>query len=396
MRSLELFSGAGGLAIGASRAGFSHQGLLELDRHCCETVNRNIRKGCETVTGWPLTESTDVRGVDFRKYLDQVDLIAAGPPCQPFSMGGKHAAHLDPRDMFPETIRAVRESRPKVVVVENVKGLGRERYATYLEYILLQLTYPSFAPRDNEDMVSHLSRLERHNSSGGELEYRVNFQCLNAADYGVPQQRQRVFIVAFRNDVKADWSFQKDLPPTHSRERLLYNQWVTGSYWERHGIAPKVERPNRYTRLVERLSNRSVPPEGEAWRTVRDAIADLPDPERSKDNGHSNHVFQPGARAYKGHTGSPYDEPAKTIKAGVHGVPGGENMLRREDGTVRYFTVRETARLQCFPDRYEISGVWSEAMRQLGNAVPVMLGERVIQSVSKYLTPSRRSGYRTQ
>src|SRR5690606_17264971 len=98
-----------------------------------------------------------------------------------------------------------------------------------------------------------------------------------------------------------------------------------------------------------------------------------------------NHRFQVGARTYVGHTGSPLDEPAKTLKAGVHGVPGGENMLRRPDGTVRYFTVRESARLQTFPDDYVFHGSWTETMRQLGNAVPVDLAETIARSVRQHL-----------
>ena len=127
-------------------------------------------------------------------------------------------------------------------------------------------------------------------------------------------------------------------------------------------------------------------PGGRAWRTTRDAIADLPDPECRSSSGHiDNHVFQGGAKAYAGHAGSPYDEPAKTLKAGDHGVPGGENMLRRGDGTVRYFTVRESARLQTFPDDFIFDGSWTETMRQLGNAVPVDLGHVVLDSVAKVL-----------
>lgn len=96
-------------------------------------------------------------------------------------------------------------------------------------------------------------------------------------------------------------------------------------------------------------------------------------------------MFNPGARSYTGHTGSPFDEPAKTLKAGDHGVPGGENMLARVDGSVRYFTVREAARLQTFPDDYLFRGAWTEAMRQLGNAVPVRLAETVARSVARTL-----------
>ena len=98
-----------------------------------------------------------------------------------------------------------------------------------------------------------------------------------------------------------------------------------------------------------------------------------------------NHVLQPGARSYPGHTGSPVDMPAKALKAGDHGVPGGENMLRRVDGTVRYFTVRESARIQTFPDDYELHGSWTEAMRQLGNAVPVRLARIGAEAVHTHL-----------
>ena len=122
------------------------------------------------------------------------------------------------------------------------------------------------------------------------------------------------------------------------------------------------------------------------WRTVRDAISDLPDPTMPFGQKVLNHRYQQGARSYPGHTGSALDEPAKTLKAGVHGVPGGENMLRRPDGSVRYFTVRESARLQTFPDDYELHGSWTEAMRQLGNAVPVALAEVIARDVKAQLS----------
>ena len=111
-----------------------------------------------------------------------------------------------------------------------------------------------------------------------------------------------------------------------------------------------------------------VAPAGAPWVTVRDILADLGDPD-----GLRNHVLQPGARAYPGHTGSPLDLPAKALKAGDHGVPGGENMMVRDDGSVRYFTKREAARLVGLPDAFEFPRSWSESMRQMGNAVPVPL-----------------------
>jgi DNA (cytosine-5)-methyltransferase 1 len=126
-------------------------------------------------------------------------------------------------------------------------------------------------------------------------------------------------------------------------------------------------------------------PDTLAWQTVRDCISTLPDPQSQLANSVANHRFQAGARSYAGHTGSPLDLPAKTLKAGVHGVPGGENMLLKPDGTVRYFTVRESARLQTFPDDYQLHGSWTEAMRQLGNAVPVELARVVASDVAKHL-----------
>jgi DNA (cytosine-5)-methyltransferase 1 len=128
------------------------------------------------------------------------------------------------------------------------------------------------------------------------------------------------------------------------------------------------------------------------WRTVRDAIGDLPDPEHEAGRAAeiANHRFQPGARAYPGHTGSPLDQPAKTLKAGVHGVPGGENMFFRPDGSLRYFTVRESARLQTFPDDFVFHGSWGETMRQLGNAVPVELAAIVARGVRESLGAKAR------
>jgi len=96
-------------------------------------------------------------------------------------------------------------------------------------------------------------------------------------------------------------------------------------------------------------------------------------------------VYQPNAKSYAGHTGSALDKPSKALKAGVHGVPGGENMMAFQDGSVRYYSIREAARIQTFPDDYAITGAWGEAMRQLGNAVPVCVGEAIAKKIAKHL-----------
>jgi len=392
MRSVELFAGAGGLAIGMSNAGFQHAAVIEWDHAACETFRENQRHHTRSVEKWPLHE-IDVRQFNYDDLKGDVMVVSGGPPCQPFSLGGKHGGYSDERDMFPEAVRAVRELRPPAFIVENVKGLLRETFSDYFEYIQLQFTHPSFMRRKTETWKEHRARLEKHHTSRGDrTEYNVVFRLLNAANYGVPQRRERVFLVGFRSDLGVEWTFPEGCC---SEDALLRSQWVTGEYWDRHEV-PKRQRPrltNRQAARVEKLRTESLFDAGKLpWLTVRDAIGDLPDPENARRNNITNHTFNPGARSYPGHTGSPLDEPAKTLKAGDHGVPGGENMLAYKDGSVRYFTVREAARLQTFPDEYVFRGPWTEAMRQLGNAVPVRLAEGVARSVARTLLARKAQG----
>lgn len=383
MKSIELFAGAGGLGIGLHRAGFHPVKVVERDPYCCDTIRENQRRPGSMVADWALDQG-DVRRVDFREHEGKVDLISGGPPCQPFSMGGKHKAYDDARDMFPEAVRAVREAKPRAFVFENVKGLTRASFQNYFEYIQLQMRHPEVVARPDEDWTDHHARLEQHHVSGSRegLNYHLVTRLLNAANHGVPQRRERVIFVGFRSDLAEEWHFPREV---FSAEALIWSQYGDGSYWDRHKVATK-DRPNN-SALKARAARIGEKPRDLPWRTVRDAIADLPDPEhqpaRARDV--TNHRFQPGARSYPGHTGSPLDEPAKTLKAGVHGVPGGENMMLKPTGEVRYFTVRESARLQTFPDDYVFHGSWTETMRQLGNAVPVRLAEIVGRDVERAL-----------
>lgn len=383
MKSVELFAGAGGLAMGCEIAGFEHLAVVEWDKWACDTIRDNQKRGYPILANWKLHEG-DVRAFDWGSIPQNIDLLAGGPPCQPFSIGGKHRAHADNRDMFPATVEVIRRLKPKAFIVENVKGLTRSSFANYFAYIQLQLEFPEVPPCQDEDWTDHLARLQIEKTSGRSkgvgLTYNVVPTLVNAADYGVPQKRERVFIIGFRDDLGIEWSFPA---PTHSHDALLRDQWVTGNYWKRHGLRmPPVpaKLANRIAKLGQAELLNPLP-----WRTVRDAIHGLPDP-RSRAAGRvPNHVFQPGARSYAGHTGSPLDLPAKTLKAGDHGVPGGENMLVEDDGSVRYFTARESARIQTFPDGFQFHGSWTETMRQLGNAVPVVLAQRVASSVAEKL-----------
>jgi DNA (cytosine-5)-methyltransferase 1 len=287
----------GGLALGLERAGFKPVRFVEFNRHACATLRANFTP--------ELVFEGDVRDFDFGSVGD-VDLVAGGPPCQPFSMGGKARAQADARDMFPYACKAVETLRPKAFIFENVKGLLRPAFSDYFQSII--------------------KRLEKAG-------YKVSVNLANAADYGVPQCRHRVFIVGIRNDIETPFIFPV---LTHSREN---------------------------------------------WRTIRDVLGS-PAPGKKL------------AKQYAGHTGSRLDAPAKTIKAGAHGVPGGENMIILDNGRTRYLTADEAKIIQTFPADFKISGGWGEAMRQIGNAVPVLLAEAVGKAVYRTIGVGR--GKRTR
>lgn len=401
MKAIELFSGAGGLGMGLTLAGFKPVAVVEWDKWACDTIRENQGREYPLVKDWPLFEG-DVRdwigSFNPRDIGGEIDLVAGGPPCQPFSMGGKHAAHNDARDMFPAAVEVVRKCRPRAFIIENVKGLTRSSFANYYQYVLFQFEFPEIVRKPDESWRDHYARLQGVKTSAGRrhvefagLRYNVVPTLVNAANHGIPQRRERVFIVGFRSDLNVRWSFPRE---THSLDALLTDQWVTGEYWRRHQIARRrwpSPSPD-VSEKVERLRGLRLPPTRSPWRTVRDALMGLPAPSVGRDHGlFMNHRFQDGARSYPGHTGSPLDMPAKTLKAGDHGVPGGENMMVRQDGTVRYFTVRESARLQTFPDGFVFHGSWTETMRQLGNAVPVALAHLVAASVAEKLLDARFS-----
>ena len=275
MNSIELFAGAGGLGLGIEKAGFDHSLVIERDPDACATVRLNFSRQRNGHSPWPLHE-IDVRHFDFSRFTDKVELVSGGPPCQPFSIGGRHQGFNDSRDMFPEAARVVRTVCPKAFIFENVRGLLRRSFAKYFEYVILQLTYPEIVSVKHEDWTGHLSRLERHHTKGQYrgLHYRVAFRLVNAADYGVPQKRERVVIVGFRSDIGEHWSFP---PATHSEDALLFAQWVTKEYWDNHRISRK-NRPLITTPLAQRVMKMAEPKGMRRWQTVRDAIADLPKP----------------------------------------------------------------------------------------------------------------------
>ena len=168
MRSVELFAGAGGLAIGTSNAEFKHEAVLEWDRDACNTIEENRRRGVPPAADWPQVEPTDVTRFDFSSIKPDIELLAGGVPCQPWSQGGVHLGPKDERNLFPEVVSIVRKLQPKAILIENVKGLTRKVFANYFEYIKHQIRYPEITRNPRETWVSHLSRLEKHHTSGSD------------------------------------------------------------------------------------------------------------------------------------------------------------------------------------------------------------------------------------
>jgi DNA (cytosine-5)-methyltransferase 1 len=385
--SIELFTGGGGLAWAMHEAGFRHLLVNELEPRACATLRFNAAVDLEASRAglgplgdrWPLFER-DVHRVDFTPWGGNVDVVAGGVPCQPWSLGGVHKGYDDPRNLWPELFRCVRETRPKAVIAENVRGLLRPSFKPYYEYILRELEAPFEERVNGEDWRDHDKRLQKILRADGNPTERYDIWCLpvNAADYGVPQVRQRVFVIAFRKDL--DLSKWEPPEATHSEQSLLRAQ-ADGSYWREHGMVPRSDLIHHVSRAYDGCKR---------WQTLRDAIAELPEPlgDRVEHPNWIHHYGWPGARHYPGHTPNDLDRPAKTVKAGVHGVPGGETVMQLDDGRVRYMTVREVARVMTFPDSWRLAGPRGEQMRQLGNAVPVRLGRVMADTVARALEQS--------
>lgn len=374
---LDLFAGAGGLAIGLENAGFSPADLYEMDPTACATLRHNMTSSNPTLRGRVFQE--DVSKTNWGGGPHRVRLLAAGAPCQPFSLAGKHLAEQDGRNLFPSVMSAVRKLRPEAVLLENVRGLLRNAFKPYFEYVLRQLEYPSLRPGSHELWQHHDERIRRLQCSAGyHPEYQVTWRLRDAADYGVPQTRQRVFIVATRADLP-----RYEFPlPTHSRAALI-RSFASGEYLERHSLSKRKLRINGNGNFVLPFDDQDpcLP-----WRTVRDALSDLPGASLSEEKSEMNHWMIHGARQYAGHAGSVPDWPSKTIKAGVHGVPGGENTLVDDAGDIRYYTLREIARLQTFPDAHVFCGARIHVTRQIGNAVPCDLAAAIAQPLHELMT----------
>ncbi len=343
LRSIELFAGAAGLGLGLARAGFHHEIVVENNHAACETIRFNQANNHPAVQGWKVVEA-DVENVDLSAVAPEPDLLSGGPPCQEFSLGGKHAGAHGERNMWPWTIDAVRVLRPRAFAFENVTGLAT-KHREYLDYLMMALTLPDVASphADYRDDTAFLRRCIDEGVRSVPT-YRVSMATLTATDFGVAQKRSRVFLVGVRDDIARRWEAPT---ATHGARELNVAKWITGEYWRRHGMdMPEMDasaiafmRRHNQEGSDDLFAPRLLP-----HLTVRDALAGLPAPTASACSAFHDHIAAPReARAYKGHTGSPIDEPSKTLRAGVHGVSGGENMIdygeHAGDTRYRHFTV---------------------------------------------------------
>ncbi|MGW7050799.1 DNA cytosine methyltransferase [Streptomyces sp. NPDC054887] len=433
--SVELFAGGGGLAMAVHQAGFRPLLFNEFNTRACQTLEASAtktlgidgiartedRKPAAPMPGEPAPlYAGDVRDLDLSALRGQVDVLAGGPPCQPFSAGGVAKGDEDKRNMFPAMFKAVREMQPKAVICENVRGLLRPSFSDYFQYIQRELSLPFVERDDSVEWQTHdaqLKRLleQRPDNDRDDQRYRVVKVPVNAANYGVPQLRHRVVLVAFRADLDVDVeTFEKYVKTPQFSAAALYRSMKDedGEYWQRHSNVPDYVRERVRANLPQVIEEDDCAP----WRTLRDAVqgfgTDTPLPalpsidltkldrktEQAAPIGITDHIGWPDARIYKGHTPNELDRPAKTVKAGVHGVPGGESVMlldeRERDSSMeggwryvhRYMTVRETARVMTFPDEWQGVGPRGEKMRQLGNAVPVTLGEFFAKAVADALS----------
>lgn len=379
MRSVEIFAGAAGLGLGMAKAGFDHEIVVENDSDACETIRMNQANGHPLVQGWNVAEAS-IEDCDLSAIKGDVDLVSGGPPCQGFSIGGAHKGHRDERNLWPWAIATVATLKPRAFVFENVPNLA-SAHAEYLRYLEKALTLPTIA--SPADWTEDCERLDKILATGQSFDpsYRVRTDVHIASDYGTGQKRKRLFIVGIRSDVSGEY-----LPPeaTHSEYELMESKWLTGEYWDRHGLVRPLpdKAGQRWLAKHNRMPRDLFAPRLQAWNTVRDIFAGIPNDAPNRDEAPREF------RTYKGHTGSDADDPAKTHRAGDHGVSGGEMGVTsdKEGGQMhRHYSVREAAALSDFPHDYAFSGSWGDGLRQIGNAVPCNLGEAVGNSIHQAL-----------
>lgn len=326
---LELFAGAGGLAVGMEKAGLKCVALNEIDKWACETLRKNR-------PNWKVYEG-DVKSFDFSEYNNKIDVVTGGFPCQAFSYAGKKLGLNDARGtLFYEFARVVKEVNPPICIGENVRGLLSHENGKTLQ-----------------GMISILD----------EIGYNVvPFQVLKAINYKVPQKRERLILVGIRKDINTKYQYPKPYKKIYNLSDALQK----GELYESN--VPESEGVTYPKRKKEVLD--LVPQKG-YWR-------DLPLDIQKEFMGQS---FYLGG----GKTGMArrigWDEPCLTLTCS----PAQKQTERCHPEETRPFTVREYARIQTFPDDWQFVGSIAQQYKQIGNAVPVNLGKELGYSIIKFL-----------
>ncbi|MDO9510507.1 MAG: DNA (cytosine-5-)-methyltransferase [Bacteroidales bacterium] len=326
---LELFAGAGGLAVGLEKAGLKCVALNEIDKWACQTLRSNR-------PNWNVLEG-DIKDFSFTHFKNKVDVITGGFPCQAFSYAGKKLGLNDARGtLFYEFARVVQEVNPLICIGENVRGLLSHEKGKTLQ-----------------GMISILN----------EIGYNVvPFKILKAIHYRVPQKRERLILVGVRKDI--DTSFE--YPKPHNKIYTLKDALRKGELFNTNVPTSEGATYPKYKKDVLDL----VPPKG-YWR-------DLPVDVQKEYMGGS---FYLGG----GKTGMArrigWDEPSLTLTCS----PAQKQTERCHPDVTRPFTIREYARIQTFPDEWSFSGSMAQQYKQIGNAVPVNLGQEVGYSIVKFL-----------
>lgn len=326
---LELFAGAGGLAVGLEKAGIKCVALNEIDKWACQTLRENR-------PNWNVLEG-DIKSFDFTEYNNKVDIVTGGFPCQAFSYAGKKLGLQDARGtLFYEFARAVKEVNPLICIGENVKGLlSHDKGKTI------------------EGMISILD----------EIGYNVvPVQVLKAINYRVPQKRERVILVGIRKDI----DIQYEYPKPHNKIYNLVDALKKGELYDSNVPKSDGAKYPEHKKAVLDL----VPQKG-YWR-------DLPIGIQKEYMGKSFYLGG-GKTGIARRIG--WDEPSLTLTCS----PAQKQTERCHPEETRPFTVREYARIQTFPDDWKFMGSVSQQYKQIGNAVPCNLGQEIGYSIIKFL-----------
>lgn len=327
---IELFAGAGGLALGLEKAGLKCKVLNEIDHWASETLRMNRPE-------WNVIED-DIKNLSFKKYLNEIDIITGGFPCQAFSYAGKKLGLKDARGtLFYEFARIVDEVKPLICIGENVRGLLRHDNG-----------------RTIEGMISVLN----------EVGYRVlPPKLLKAMFYRVPQKRERVLIVGIRKDISMDLY---NFPKPYNKIFTLKDALKNGELFDTDvPDSPGSKYPSNKKEVLDH-----VPPGG-YWR-------DLPEKMQREYMGRS--YFLGGGKTGMARRLS-WEEPSLTLTCS----PAQKQTERCHPDETRPLSVREYARIQTFPDDWEFSGSIAQQYKQIGNAVPVNLALEIGYSIVNFL-----------